>query len=193
MDAVYSPTPTVKSDEPSRVPPNVKFEVDDAESEWPYNAPFDYIHARSLCGAIGDWPKLYGQALQHLKPGGWMECQEYEMGLHSDDGTLESLATNCVEYMAKLDEASEKFGKKMNIVRTLEGKMRDAGFEDVRSDIYKVVPSILWCWILSPIGSNSPIGPSEPLGEGEEAQGTREISTSRIVREPRTIRAGFVH
>ncbi|KAI9848913.1 MAG: hypothetical protein M1830_007259, partial [Pleopsidium flavum] len=124
--------------QPSWVPPNVKFEVDDAESEWPYNAPFDYIHGRSLCGSIGNWPKLYAQALEHLKPGGWIELQEYEMWLHSDDGTLENLATNCVEYQEKLDEASEKFGKKMNIVKTLEGEMRKAGFADVRSDIYKV-------------------------------------------------------
>lgn len=120
------------------MPPNVKFEVDDAESEWPYHAPFDYIHGRSLCGAIGDWDNLYGQALQHLKPGGWMESQEYEVWFHSDDGTLEKLATKCVEYQQRLDEASEKFGKKMNSVWTLEGKMKDAGFENVKSDIYKV-------------------------------------------------------
>ncbi len=64
------------------------------------------------------------------------------MWLHSDDGTLENLATNCTEYQEKLDEASEKFGKKMNIVKTLEGKMTKAGFADVRSDIYKVFPHI---------------------------------------------------
>ena len=149
-----------------RVPPNVKFEVDDAESEWPYSAPFDYIHGRSLCGAIGDWDKLYRQALQHLKPGGWMESQEYEMWLHSDDGTLENLATNCMEYQERLDEASEKFGKKMNSVRMLEGKMKDAGFEDVTSDVYKV--SGPRCLVLalfpSPL-SHVPIGPSEPLGK----------------------------
>ncbi len=69
-----------------------------------------------------------------------MESQEYEMWLYSDDGTLEKLATNCVEYQERLDEASEKFGKKMNSVNLLEGRMRDAGFVDVRSDIYKV------CW-----------------------------------------------
>lgn len=67
-----------------------------------------------------------------------MELQEYEMWLHSDDGTLENLATNCVEYQEKLDEASEKFGKKMNIVKTLEGEMKKAGFTEVTSDIYKV-------------------------------------------------------
>lgn len=124
------------------MPPNVKFEVDDAESEWPYHAPFDYIHGRSLCGAIGDWDKLYGQALQHLKPGGWMEVQEYEVWFHSDDGTLEKLATNCVEYQERLDEASQKFGKQMNSVQTLEGKMKNAGFDDVRSDVYKVSASL---------------------------------------------------
>lgn len=130
------------------MPPNVKFEVDDAEFDWSYNARFDYIHGRSLCGSIGDWDKLYGQALRHLQPGGWMESQEYEVWFHSDDGTLETLATNCVKYQETLDEASEKFGKKMNSVQLLEGKMKNAGFEDVTSDIYKV--SARHCPVLAP-------------------------------------------
>jgi hypothetical protein len=41
-----------------RVPPNVKFEVDDVESAWAYSEPFDYIFCRYLCTAIKDWPGL---------------------------------------------------------------------------------------------------------------------------------------
>jgi len=74
-----------------------------------------------------------------------MEVQEYEVWLNSDDGTLEKLATNCMEYMKRLDEASEKFGKKMNIVQLLEGKMKNAGFVDVKSDIYKVFAALPRC------------------------------------------------
>ncbi|KAK1146255.1 hypothetical protein N8T08_003345 [Aspergillus melleus] len=45
-------------------PPNVVFEVDDVEAEWPPRRPFDLIHARYMCGSIQDWPKLFHQAYQ---------------------------------------------------------------------------------------------------------------------------------
>lgn len=48
-----------------RVPPNVEFEVDDVESEWPERPPFDLIHSRYMCGSISDWPKLFKQAYRY--------------------------------------------------------------------------------------------------------------------------------
>lgn len=49
--------------QPSWVPPNVKFEVDDVEDVWTYrNEYFDYIHMRSLCGSIADWKRLLKDA-----------------------------------------------------------------------------------------------------------------------------------
>lgn len=44
--------------QPSFVPPNVRFEVDDMEDVWTYTQKFDFIHARYLVGSIRDWPKL---------------------------------------------------------------------------------------------------------------------------------------
>ena len=55
-----------------RVPPNVLFEVDDVEAEWPDREPFDFIHSRYMCGSIEDWQKLLGQAFRsvyHLQQG----------------------------------------------------------------------------------------------------------------------------
>ena len=52
--------------QPSLVPPNVKFEVDDLEDEWVYSTKFDYIHARYLCCSIRDWPKLMRQAFKYV-------------------------------------------------------------------------------------------------------------------------------
>jgi ubiquinone/menaquinone biosynthesis C-methylase UbiE len=46
--------------QPSFVPPNLKFELDDAQLEWTYRPnSFDYIHVRCLLGAIQDWAHLY--------------------------------------------------------------------------------------------------------------------------------------
>jgi hypothetical protein len=49
--------------QPSWVPPNVKFLVDDAEAEWVWEPnSIDYIHARHMSNAIKDVPRLLQQA-----------------------------------------------------------------------------------------------------------------------------------
>jgi hypothetical protein len=51
--------------QPLFVPPNVKFELDDAQLEWTYpENDFDFIHIRCLYGSIADWTKLYGQVFR---------------------------------------------------------------------------------------------------------------------------------
>ena len=47
-----------------RVPPNVRFEVDDVESEWTYSRKFDFIHCRCMYAAIQNWPRLVGQVYE---------------------------------------------------------------------------------------------------------------------------------
>ena len=50
---------------PSRVPANVKFEIDDMELEWTFpDNQFDFIHMRSLSGSIKDWDHLLSQAYE---------------------------------------------------------------------------------------------------------------------------------
>jgi hypothetical protein len=47
---------------PSRVPPNLKFEVDDYEDEWTHPKDhFDFVHARFYGQSINDYPKLLEQ------------------------------------------------------------------------------------------------------------------------------------
>jgi len=78
--------------QPLWVAPNCKFLVEDAEDDWLYkpSEAFDFIHGRGLAGGIKDWDRLYRQAYKHLKPGGWIEMQEYEAWIRSDDGTIDN-------------------------------------------------------------------------------------------------------
>ena len=71
-----------------RVPPNVKFEVDDCEAPWTFSEKFDVVHCRYLAAAIQDWPKLVGQAFQFTKPGGYSEFQDYMLAYYSEDGSF---------------------------------------------------------------------------------------------------------
>jgi len=50
------------------VPPNVKFEVDDVESEWLYEDKFDFIFSRYMAASILDWEKLIRQMHQYASP-----------------------------------------------------------------------------------------------------------------------------
>ncbi|KAJ4172517.1 hypothetical protein NW754_002718 [Fusarium falciforme] len=50
--------------QPTFVPPNVSFFVDDVEEEWTYTSPFDFIYLRAMTGSIRNWPKLFSQAYQ---------------------------------------------------------------------------------------------------------------------------------
>lgn len=126
--------------QPGWVPPNCKFYVDDAESDWSYTfESFDFIHGRGMAGGIKNWDRLYEQIYRHLKPGGWVEMQEYEGWVRSDDGSLEN-AKPLSRWQEQIDEASTKFGKKLNIAETHKQKLLDAGFVNVRDDVFKV------CW-----------------------------------------------
>ncbi|EKG20592.1 Methyltransferase type 11 [Macrophomina phaseolina MS6] len=126
--------------QPTWVPPNTQFYIDDLESDWVYDDEddkFDFIHGRGLAGSIGDWAKLYAQAYANLKPGGWIEVQEYEGRLASDDGSLER-APFLKRWEAVMDEASSKFGKRFDVAEQQKRFLEDAGFVDVRDDVYKV-------------------------------------------------------
>lgn len=51
--------------QPGFVPPNLRFEIDDATDTWVYpENHFDLIHIRSLYGAVADWPAFYQNALK---------------------------------------------------------------------------------------------------------------------------------
>lgn len=51
--------------QPTAVPPNLRFEVDDCTRPWTF-APdsFDYIHIRCLSGSVADWPAFYAECMK---------------------------------------------------------------------------------------------------------------------------------
>ncbi|GAB1320927.1 hypothetical protein MFIFM68171_11137 [Madurella fahalii] len=119
--------------QPTWVPPNVKFEIDDATVDWAYpNDHFDYIHMRYLIGSISDWPRLLRQAYRCCKPGGYVESYETSCTFDSDDGTL--LDGSPMDQWGKVFvEAGKKFGRSFDVVREgiVQESFREAGFEEV--------------------------------------------------------------
>ena len=62
--------------QPPSAPPNVFFELDDAQNAWAYNEPFDFIHMRNLSGAFSDWSAIYAEVSKNLRPGGSFEIAD---------------------------------------------------------------------------------------------------------------------
>ncbi|OWP05388.1 methyltransferase [Marssonina coronariae] len=124
--------------QPDLVPPNCRFEIDDASDEWTYPANyFNFIHIRGLFGSIQDWPALYAQALRHLKPGGYIEHIEGAADVRCDDGTLPDdspLRTFCRLFA----EASEITGQDFRISDVMAQKIAESGFVNVVERVYKV-------------------------------------------------------
>ena len=79
----------ISPSQPVWVPPNVRFEVDDASKSWTFQENhFDYVHIRWLTGTIRDWPALYKEAFRCTKPGGWIEHVDADAKIHCLDGTM---------------------------------------------------------------------------------------------------------
>ncbi|KAK3342161.1 S-adenosyl-L-methionine-dependent methyltransferase [Lasiosphaeria hispida] len=126
--------------QPSWVPRNVRFEIEDATMDWTFRAnSFGFIHMRYLLGGINDWTALFKQAYRCCKPGGWVESVEVEPGFCSDDDTTDG--NPFVEKFASLFlEAGRKTGKSFTVptddVQRLG--MEAAGFSDLQVVDFKV-------------------------------------------------------
>jgi trans-aconitate methyltransferase len=124
--------------QPAWVPPNCKFIVDNAEDDWVYSSKFDLIHWRVLASGIRDWPRLFAQAYANVKEGGWVEAQEHDVRIESDDGTVVN-APHLERFFQLIDEASVRNGKMMDKVAERQKEwMIQAGFVDVHDQVYKV-------------------------------------------------------
>jgi SAM-dependent methyltransferase len=124
--------------QPSWVPPNCHFEVDDIEDDWLYDEnKFDFIHARDLYLAVRDWDKVIRQSHQHLKPGGWLELAQVIPDATSDDNTLpaNSVYRQTCEIFY---EIGEKIGASVHTAKQFKAKMEAAHFMDVQEVRFKI-------------------------------------------------------
>jgi len=126
--------------QPKDTSPNCSFYVDDVESEWTFNEDeaFDYIHGRGMGGSISNWDELYAQCYQHLKPGGWIEMQEYHGWIYSQDDPLLTRCPNVVKWQHLCDVASLRINKRLNVTTRHKQWLIDAGFHNVDEKIFHV-------------------------------------------------------
>jgi hypothetical protein len=116
------------------IPTNCRFVIDDAEDEWMFNEPFDYIHGRALLSCFTDPKSVFQKAFNALTPGGYFEMQDAVFPLQSI-GDLPAESAIC-KWMQIIDEGSTKLGRPWRNVQHYKQWFEEVGFEDVTKKDY---------------------------------------------------------
>ncbi|TDZ13500.1 putative methyltransferase tdiE [Colletotrichum spinosum] len=122
--------------QPSWVPANVKFEVDDVESPWIGGKKYDFIFVRHMVASISNWPKLVENVYNNLNPGGWAEFQDLDGVYYSDDGSYTE-DHETWKWNKQCIEACDILGRTSRPGPQLKGWIMDAGFENVTHQKFK--------------------------------------------------------
>ncbi|KAK0640601.1 S-adenosyl-L-methionine-dependent methyltransferase [Cercophora newfieldiana] len=129
--------------QPEWVPPNARFMVDDAEADWVYKPDsLDYIHIRHMTGAIRNWTNLLSQAYKALKPGGWIELQDFYMEVTCDDGTMPD-DDPVYDWLETVGKALAALGVNLKSAAKNPENLRAAGFVNVEKNVSRV-PIGVW-------------------------------------------------
>ena len=119
--------------QPTAVPLNVFFEIDDAEEEdgwtWPEDE-FDLVHFRNMAGAFQSWDHVYSEAFLHLKPGGWIEVIDSDAQNPVFKIMGESSETK--KFIDNMHKASEMSGRPKSTKHLDPKCLIDLGYEEVQ-------------------------------------------------------------
>lgn len=128
--------------QPRWTPVNATFVIDDVESSWPYpHGHFDYIHCRQGALAIRDWSKLCKQSFTHIKPGGWIELQEFHyLPMSATKGTAVKPTHPMATYWNLINDALSTIGIRFEDGNgnRLADELRSAGFQGVTDKVIHV-------------------------------------------------------
>jgi SAM-dependent methyltransferase len=125
--------------QPAVTPDNVDFFIDDIRRRewWKSAQPYDYIHTRMSLGIFPDFREIIQKGFNNLEPGGWMESQELYPKVCCDDGTMPD-DYKLLEWSKIQDDAAMHLGMPLRIANKLKRWYEQAGFVDVREDVYRI-------------------------------------------------------
>lgn len=164
--------------QPSWVPPNCFFEIEDATQAWTFKEnDFDLVHMRYLVGSIPDWTELFKQAYRVLKPGGWLESFESDAPITSKDGTVKDESA-LHQWGIMFGEAGKRTGRSFLVIdEDLQRKaMEEAGFVNIMQFDFDVSGS-LFSW-LHHLRRNADALSSALSRAGRPTKGSRRLASS---------------
>ena len=126
--------------QPSSAPPNLFFELDDAQDEWNYAEPFDFIHIRGLMGAFADWGHIYSEADKYLNRGGSLEVADFGM----IQLTVEPADSRLRTWNATMKSACERSGSPIDMDHLRRSMFDSTGLSVTKTKTFNV-PLGTWC------------------------------------------------
>lgn len=125
---------------PPNLPPNLTFEIDDANSSFTYPSDhFDFIHIRGLTGCIKSWPTLYQQCYAALKPGGWIEHLEFSVETSASKTSTEYGDQILTAFsQSVLNVGAQKTGMAFDVINSMHHTLSapELGFVDVHTQTF---------------------------------------------------------
>ena len=114
--------------QPTAVPDNVQFLVDDAEQEdWAIPLEhYDFIHTRMMLGSFDDFRNIIAKSFKHLKPGDWMESQDLYFPPLCDDNTMPN-DWAFKQWTTYMDDASTDADRPLRMANKLKRWFTEAG------------------------------------------------------------------
>ncbi|OCK80010.1 S-adenosyl-L-methionine-dependent methyltransferase [Lepidopterella palustris CBS 459.81] len=123
--------------QPVDVPPNCSFLIDDADNDWVFHSPFDFIHTRAMVAAFKNWSRFFEQSYANLKPGGYLEVQEFYFPPKCTDPTLTPETSPLLQWGDNLTKAGSLIGMDMEAAASFAEPLRAAGFVDIHAKHFK--------------------------------------------------------
>lgn len=111
------------------VPPNCRFQIDDADDDWTFTSAFDFIHARTMCSCFSDHKSVISKCYNAISPGGWCEWQDVIFPF-SHLGPIPA-DTHITKWTELICEAGEKIGRPWANVAKYKQYFKESGFEYV--------------------------------------------------------------
>lgn len=125
--------------QPKWTAPNVEFRIDDFDKPWVFDSPIDLVHSRICAGiAIQNWPNYLAEAYKCLRPGGWVEAQDFVLRPYSDDDSLPA-ESKIAQWHALSHEGLMVAGRNVWETSTeISSYFKDAGFVNVTVEEFKL-------------------------------------------------------
>lgn len=123
---------------PHLVPPNCSFVEFNAETDWSGveklipAGRFDFIHSRLLTVGVKDWPSVFKNCFQYLKPGGWLEVTDVTDQRGGKAASFKAETSAFEKAFVNMCAETTKTGVNWKAYDTHTAYLQAAGFDDIR-------------------------------------------------------------
>ncbi|KAF7561226.1 hypothetical protein G7046_g2920 [Stylonectria norvegica] len=123
---------------PPWTPPNIEFVKADVETPWLFpHQSVDMVHLRNMAFEIHNWGMVLSEAYKALRPGAWLEIQDFRYQYSCDDNTMPP-RYGPTQMTTGLRAALASAGLNVDAIELTPSRLRRAGFVNMQHTVKKV-------------------------------------------------------